>query len=281
MEACPQKRGVCIRVYTTTPKKPNSALRKVARVRLDQWNGGDLVHSRCRTQSSGTLHRACPWRPREGLARRSVPHRPRCTRHGRCGRSQAEPFEVRSEAAEGKRRLAMRRAGCDTARGAPGSEAREPARRQVRQHDDVRRQEEHGRAECTTRWRAIEDRAKQEALKLFKAAIDNVQARRRGQVSAGRRCDLPGSGRDSTRSPDVARDALADRAARASRGEEHVGEAGGRVAGRGQQPRARQSRSEKTPTGWRRPTRRSLTIAGSSRDSKRGVRPPGPPLLSE
>jgi small subunit ribosomal protein S12 len=32
--ACPQKRGVCIRVYTTTPKKPNSALRKVARVRL-------------------------------------------------------------------------------------------------------------------------------------------------------------------------------------------------------------------------------------------------------
>jgi small subunit ribosomal protein S12 len=34
MDACPQKRGVCIRVYTTTPKKPNSALRKVARVRL-------------------------------------------------------------------------------------------------------------------------------------------------------------------------------------------------------------------------------------------------------
>ena len=34
LEACPQKRGVCIRVYTTTPKKPNSALRKVARVRL-------------------------------------------------------------------------------------------------------------------------------------------------------------------------------------------------------------------------------------------------------
>ena len=34
MEACPQKRGVCTRVYTTTPKKPNSALRKVCRVRL-------------------------------------------------------------------------------------------------------------------------------------------------------------------------------------------------------------------------------------------------------
>ncbi|SHM17921.1 30S ribosomal protein S12 [Vreelandella subglaciescola] len=34
LQACPQKRGVCIRVYTTTPKKPNSALRKVCRVRL-------------------------------------------------------------------------------------------------------------------------------------------------------------------------------------------------------------------------------------------------------
>jgi small subunit ribosomal protein S12 len=34
LQDCPQRRGVCIRVYTTTPKKPNSALRKVARVRL-------------------------------------------------------------------------------------------------------------------------------------------------------------------------------------------------------------------------------------------------------
>jgi len=34
LQKCPQKRGVCVRVYTTTPKKPNSALRKVARVRL-------------------------------------------------------------------------------------------------------------------------------------------------------------------------------------------------------------------------------------------------------
>jgi small subunit ribosomal protein S12 len=34
LQGCPQKRGVCVRVYTSTPKKPNSALRKVARVRL-------------------------------------------------------------------------------------------------------------------------------------------------------------------------------------------------------------------------------------------------------
>jgi small subunit ribosomal protein S12 len=41
MTGCPQKRGVCVRVYTTTPKKPNSALRKVARVRLT--NGFEVV----------------------------------------------------------------------------------------------------------------------------------------------------------------------------------------------------------------------------------------------
>lgn len=38
LDKCPQKRGVCTRVYTTTPKKPNSALRKVARIRLTNGN---------------------------------------------------------------------------------------------------------------------------------------------------------------------------------------------------------------------------------------------------
>ena len=41
LQACPQRRGVCTRVYTTTPKKPNSALRKVARVRLS--NGFEVT----------------------------------------------------------------------------------------------------------------------------------------------------------------------------------------------------------------------------------------------
>ena len=41
LDGCPQKRGVCTRVYTTTPKKPNSALRKVARVRLT--NGKEVT----------------------------------------------------------------------------------------------------------------------------------------------------------------------------------------------------------------------------------------------
>ena len=41
LDSCPQKRGVCTRVYTTTPKKPNSALRKVAKVRLT--NGIEVI----------------------------------------------------------------------------------------------------------------------------------------------------------------------------------------------------------------------------------------------
>jgi small subunit ribosomal protein S12 len=41
MQSCPQKRGVCTRVYTTTPKKPNSALRKVAKIRLT--NGFEVI----------------------------------------------------------------------------------------------------------------------------------------------------------------------------------------------------------------------------------------------
>jgi small subunit ribosomal protein S12 len=41
LESCPQKRGVCLKIYTTTPKKPNSALRKVARVKLS--NGSEVT----------------------------------------------------------------------------------------------------------------------------------------------------------------------------------------------------------------------------------------------
>ena len=46
LQQSPQKRGVCTRVYTTTPKKPNSALRKVAKVRLDQRLRGHRLHPR-------------------------------------------------------------------------------------------------------------------------------------------------------------------------------------------------------------------------------------------
>ena len=50
LDKCPQKRGVCLQVKTMTPKKPNSALRKIARVRLEQRQGSDGLHSRRRAQ---------------------------------------------------------------------------------------------------------------------------------------------------------------------------------------------------------------------------------------
>jgi multidrug transporter EmrE-like cation transporter len=76
-EACPQKRGVCTRVYTTTPKKPNSALRKVAKVRLT--NGFEVIelHPRRGPQPAGALGGDDPRRPREGPAGRALPHHPR------------------------------------------------------------------------------------------------------------------------------------------------------------------------------------------------------------
>ena len=46
LKGSPQRRGVCTRVYTTTPKKPNSALRKVARVRLTVRHRGYRLHPR-------------------------------------------------------------------------------------------------------------------------------------------------------------------------------------------------------------------------------------------
>ena len=59
---CPQKRGVCLSVKTTTPKKPNSALRKIARVRLTNGVEGTCT-SRHRPQPAGALRGAHPRRP--------------------------------------------------------------------------------------------------------------------------------------------------------------------------------------------------------------------------
>ncbi|OSN56469.1 30S ribosomal protein S12 [Pseudomonas syringae pv. actinidiae] len=64
LQNCPQRRGVCTRVYTTTPKKPNSALRKVCRVRLT--NGFEV---------SSYIGGTDPWRSCKRLARCSLSHR--------------------------------------------------------------------------------------------------------------------------------------------------------------------------------------------------------------
>jgi len=100
MQSCPQRRGVCTRVYTTTPKKPNSALRKVAKVRLT--NGFEVIsyiggEGHNLQEHSVVLVRGGRVK---GLARCALPHRPRFS--GPAGRegSQAGAFQVRREAPE-------------------------------------------------------------------------------------------------------------------------------------------------------------------------------------
>ena len=103
LQGCPQKRGVCTRVYTQTPKKPNSALRKVARVRLT--NGIEVT-----TYIPGVGHNLQEHSIvliRGGRVK-DLPGRAlsRDSRHpgrGRRSRPQAEPFEVRSQETEGVR----------------------------------------------------------------------------------------------------------------------------------------------------------------------------------
>ena len=64
----PQRRGVCTRVYTITPKKPNSALRKVCRVRLTSGMEVTAYIPGEGHNPAGALDRSHPWRPREGPA---------------------------------------------------------------------------------------------------------------------------------------------------------------------------------------------------------------------
>ena len=99
LEACPQKRGVCTRVYTTTPKKPNSALRKVAKVRLT--NGFEVIsYIGGRPQPAGALGRADPRRSCEGLAGCALPHRARFAGPAGRERPQAGAFQVRRQASQ-------------------------------------------------------------------------------------------------------------------------------------------------------------------------------------
>ena len=100
LQDSPQKRGVCVRVFTQTPKKPNSALRKVARVRLT--NGievttyipgvGHNLQEHSLVLIRGGRVKDLPGRP--------LPRRPRHARRRRRAGPQAGPFEVRSEEAE-------------------------------------------------------------------------------------------------------------------------------------------------------------------------------------
>lgn len=95
MQQCPQKRGVCLSVTTTSPKKPNSALRKIARVRLVNGMEGTIYIPRYRSQSARAQRGTYPWRTCQGLAGRQVSHYSRHFGHGRRCKSQTGSFQVR------------------------------------------------------------------------------------------------------------------------------------------------------------------------------------------
>ena len=109
LQNSPQKRGVCVRVFTQTPKKPNSALRKVARVRLT--NGIEVT-----TYIPGVGHNLQEHslvlirggRVKD-LPGRALPRGPRHARRGRRAGPQAGPVEVRREETESRRRAAAGR----------------------------------------------------------------------------------------------------------------------------------------------------------------------------
>src|SRR4030095_3480505 len=104
LKLSPQKRGVCTRVYTTTPKKPNSALRKVAKVRL--VNGYEVISyiggGRHNPPGQQRLAGADSRRPRKGPAGCALSHRARVAGYAGRERPQAEPLEVRRKATEAR-----------------------------------------------------------------------------------------------------------------------------------------------------------------------------------
>ena len=141
LQGCPQKRGVCTRVYTTTPKKPNSALRKVAKVRLT--NGYEVVsyipgEGHNLQEHSVVLIRG--GRVKD-LAGRALPHPAR--RAGYPGHRQAPsaPVAVRRQAAEVRRCEMSRRRRADKARNPAGRQVRRRRHHAFHERADVRRQE--------------------------------------------------------------------------------------------------------------------------------------------
>ncbi len=104
MEECPQKRGVCTRVYTTTPKKPNSALRKVAKIRLT--NGFEVIGYIPGERHNLQEHSVVLIRGGRVKDLPGVRYHVLARSSGHPGRQgpQAEPVEVRREAAEVRNR---------------------------------------------------------------------------------------------------------------------------------------------------------------------------------
>ncbi len=200
LQSCPQKRGVCTRVYTSTPKKPNSALRKVARVRLT--NGIEVTSYIPGVGHNLQEHSVVldPRRPREGSSRacattssaaRSTPSA--CRIAGRAARSTAPRNRSRSasdDASQGR---------SPPPRGAARSEVPRSAGHQVHEHDHDRRQEEPRRAHLLRRARSDPAAHQGGAARHLQAGARQREAGRRGAVTARRRRHLSGARRGAAR----------------------------------------------------------------------------------
>ena len=91
--SAPQKRGVCTAVKTATPKKPNSALRKIARVRLS--NGIEVTSYIPGEGHNLQEHSTYPWRKSKRLARYKISHYSWYIGYCRCCKQKAGSFKVR------------------------------------------------------------------------------------------------------------------------------------------------------------------------------------------
>jgi len=97
---CPQRRGVCTRVYTTTPKKPNSALRKVAKVRLTSgfevisYIGGEGHNLQ------GALNRTRKRRKSQRFTRCKISHCSWCAWYIRCSQQDSRSIQIRYKETE-------------------------------------------------------------------------------------------------------------------------------------------------------------------------------------
>ncbi len=211
----PQKRGVCTRVYTTTPKKPNSALRKVARVRLT--NGFEVTSyipgvGHNLQEHSVVLIRGGRVKDLPGVRYHII--RGTLDAVGVDG-PQAEPLEVRRQAPELARSLRNRfdasssrsREAEDPAR----SQVPGPAGREVRQQPDAQGQEVDGRAHHLRRLRPGRAEAQGRSAQDLQEGARQREADGRGEEPPGRRRHLPGPGRGPAGPAHRAGDALAHR----------------------------------------------------------------------
>ena len=100
LDSCPQRRGVCVRVYTTTPKKPNSAMRKVARVRL---TNGKEVNSYIPGEGHNLQEHSIvvgTWWSCKRPSGCALSHRTWYFGYCRCCRSYTKTFQIRRKTSE-------------------------------------------------------------------------------------------------------------------------------------------------------------------------------------